>query len=454
MQPAVKAPADDALDFAPGLLSIQESPPAKLPRTVLYCVAALFGILLAWAAFGRLDIVASADGRLVPQTYVKIVQPAEAGIVQQILVREGQSVDAEQILMRLDAKLTEADARTIRNEHELKRMQLRRIDAELAGLPMSTDAADSPEIYAQVAGQYAAHRQAYQDALSQEQATLTKIRHDLRAAEELASKLRETLPTYRKSAAAFQQLGKDGFYSQLAVEEKQRDRIEKEQDWRAQEATVASLQSTIAASEKRLALITSNYRSELQNERIETESQFRKLRDELEKIEHKSGLLSLRAPQRGVIKDLATHTVGTVVSPGTVLMSLVPHDEPLQAEVYVKNEDVGFVHQDQRVKLKLSAYPFQKYGMLDGTVVHVGPDAADQASSSAKTGADIPGVVTGLRYKALVRLDVQHLETDGNRLRLSPGMQVVAEIHQGQRTVMEYLLSPVQKAWQEAGRER
>ncbi len=265
MPPAVKTPADDALDFAPGLLSIQESPPAKLPRTVLYCVAALFGILLTWAAFGRLDIVASADGRLVPQTYVKIVQPAEAGIVQQILVREGQSVDAEQILMRLDAKLTEADARTIRNEHELKRVQLRRIDAELAGLPMNTDAADSPEIYAQVASQYAAHRQAYQDALSQEQATLAKTRHDLRAAEELASKLRETLPTYRKSAAAFQQLGKDGFYSQLAVEEKQRDRIEREQDWRAQEATVASLQSTIAASEKNwlrsLQTIAANYRT-------------------------------------------------------------------------------------------------------------------------------------------------------------------------------------------------
>jgi HlyD family secretion protein len=192
----------------------------------------------------------------------------------------------------------------------------------------------------------------------------------------------------------------------------------------------------------------------LQNERVETESQFRKLRDELEKIEHKAGLLALRAPQRGVIKDLATHTVGTVVSPGTVLMTLVPHDEPLQAEVYVKNEDVGFVHRDQRVKLKLSAYPFQKYGMIDGTVVHVGPDAADQPAASGKSGGDPSEGMPGLRYKALVRLDAQHLETDGNRLRLSPGMQVIAEIHQGQRTVMEYLLSPVQKAWQEAGRER
>jgi HlyD family secretion protein len=447
MKPAVMPLSADALDFAPGLLSLQESPPAKLPRTVLYCVVALFAVLLAWASFGKLDIVASAEGRLVPQTYVKIVQPAEAGIVQDILVREGQSVEAGQILMRMDAKLTEADARTLRNEYELKRLQLRRIDAELAGLPMHAEASDAPEIYAQVASQYAAHRQADLDAVAQEQATLAKTRHDLQAAEELARKLRETVPTYRKSAAAFEKLGREGFLSPLAVEEKQRDRIEKEQDLRAQEATVASLKATLAASEKKLAQITSN-------ERVETESQFRKLRDELEKIEYKAALLSLRAPQRGVIKDLATHTVGTVVSPGSVLMTLVPHGEPLQAEVYVKNEDVGFVHRDQRVKLKLSAYPFQKYGMIDGTVIHVGPDAADQPISSSKAGGDAPDAAVGLRYKALVRLDAQHLETDGNRLRLSSGMQVIAEIHQGQRTVMEYLLSPVQKAWQEAGRER
>lgn len=455
MKPAVtKSLSSDVLDFAPGLLAIQERPPARLPRTVLYSVVALFCILLLWAVLGKLDVVASAEGRLVPQTYVKIVQPAEAGIVQEILVREGQSVEAGQILMRMDAKLTEADTHMIQNEHELKRLQLRRIDAELAGLPIRTEARDSPEIFTQVANQYAAHRQAYQDALAQEQAILGKTRHDLRASEEVARKLRETVPTYRKSAAAFEKLGKEGFYGSLAVEEKQRDWIEKEQDLLAQEATVAGLKSTITASEKKLAQITSNYRSELQNERVETNSQFRKLRGDLEKIEHRSGLLSLRAPQRGVIKDLATHTVGTVVSPGTVMMSLVPHDEPLQAEVLVKNEDVGFVHVDQRVKLKLSAYPFQKYGMIDGTVIHIGPDATDPTGTAANAAGEPPDAASGLRYKALVRLDTQHLETDGSRLRLSPGMQVVSEIHQGRRTVMEYLLSPVQKAWQEAGRER
>lgn len=444
----------DVLDFAPGLLSIQESPPAKLPRTILYSVLALFSVLLVWANFGKLDIVASAEGRLVPQTYVKIVQPSEAGIVQEILVREGQSVEAGQVLMRMDAKLTEADARAIRNEFELKRLQLRRIGAELDGLAMRFTVGDSAEMFAQVSSLHGAHRQAYLDALAQEQANLGKARNDLQAAAEQAQKLRETVPTYRKSAAAFEKLGQDGFYSALAVEEKKRDKIEKEQDLRAQEATVASLKATIVASERKLAQISSTYRRELHEERVETESQFRKLREELEKIEHRSGLLALRAPARGVIKDLATHTVGTVVSPGTVLMSLVPHDEPLQAEVLVRNEDVGFVHVDQRVKLKLAAYPFQKYGMLDGTVIHVGPDAADQSTVPARSSGESGDVAAGLRYKALVRLERQRLETDGRRLALSPGMQVTSEIHQGRRTVMEYLLSPVQKAWQEAGRER
>jgi HlyD family secretion protein len=450
---ATKVLSREALDFAPGLLAIQESPPAKLPRTVMYSVAGLFGILLLWAIFGKLDIVASAEGRLVPQTYVKIVQPAEGGIVQDILIHEGQAVTAGQVLMRMDTKISEADVKTVQGELQLRVLQLRRIDAELSGQPLHPAAGDPPDIYAQVSGQYQAHRQSYLDAVAQESATLQKARHDLRSAEEIQSKLEQVVPTYQKSAEAYEKLAKDGFVSPLAVQEKLRDRIEKEQDLRAQAATVASLRSTITASERRLAQITSNYRSQLQNERVETETEYRKLKGEWTKVEHKANLLELRAPQAGIIKDLATHTRGTVVSPGTVLMNLVPYEEPLQAEVMVKNEDVGFVHPGQRVKLKLVAYPFQKYGMIEGTVVHVGADAMDAQQAAAQVGKpDLSGGL--LNYKALVQLAAQTLETDGNRLKLTPGMQVIAEIHQGRRTVMEYLLSPVQKAWQEAGRER
>ena len=453
MARAPTALSPDALDFAPGLLAIQESPPAKLPRTVMYTVLALFLIMLAWAIFGKLDIIASAEGRLVPQSYVKIVQPADAGIVQDILVQEGQEVEAGQVLMRMDTKFTEADAKTIRNELRLKSLILRRADAELAGRPMTRRKEDPPELYGQVENQYRAHRQAYLDAVSQETESLNKARHDLRSAEETLSKLRQVVPVYQKSAAAYEKLAKDNFVSQLAAQEKVRDKIEKEQDLKAQESNVASLKSTIAGSEKKLAQISSNYKSQLQNERVDTESQHQKLQQDWAKIEHKSNLLELKAPQAGIIKDLATHTRGTVVSPGTVMMTLVPHDEPLQAEILVKNEDVGFVYPNQKTRIKLAAYPFQKYGMIEGTVIYVGADASDGASSAADKGKD-QKAAPQLTYKALVRLGAQSLEIEGEKLRLSPGMQVIAEIHQGRRTVMEYLLSPVQKAFHEAGRER
>lgn len=453
MSGATKSLSRESLDFAPGLLAIQENPPPGLPRAVLYVVAILVAILLLWVSFGQLDIVASAEGRLVPQTYVKIVQPAEGGIVQDILVREGQPVEAGQVLMRMDAKITEADARTIRNELSLKSLQLRRIDAELAGRPMVMAVDDLPALYAQVEAQYRAHRQSHLDAVAQESAILEKARYDLNAAEEVLSKLRQVVPTYRKSAESYQRLTAQGFVSSLAAEEKERDRIEKEQDLRAQASTVDSLKVSITASEKRLAQITSKHRSELQNERVDAESQYRKLQEEWSKIDHKAHLLELRSPQAGIVKDLATHTRGTVVAPGTVLMTIVPHEDPLQVEALINNEDVGFVHLGQQAMIKLAAYPFQKYDMIGGTVIHVGPDAAEGGNAVAKTGED-PKQLPGLHYKALVRLDMQYLETDGRKMRLTPGMQVVAEIHQGQRTVMEYLLSPVQKAWQEAGRER
>lgn len=192
----------------------------------------------------------------------------------------------------------------------------------------------------------------------------------------------------------------------------------------------------------------------MQNERIETEAQLSKLREDSQKLSHKANLLELKASQAGIVKDLATHTRGSVVSPGTVLMNIVPRSDPLQVETLVNNQDVAFVHIGQQVKIKLAAYPFQKYGMIGGSVIHGGPDTSDGTNAPPKPGEDKAQQLPGLRYKALVALDTQYLNVDGKQMQLTPGMEAIAEIHQGQRTVMEYLLSPVRKAWHEAARER
>lgn len=156
------------------------------------------------------------------------------------------------------------------------------------------------------------------------------------------------------------------------------------------------------------------------------------------------------------MKDLATHTVGTVAAPGTILMTLVPQGDTLIAEVWVGNLDVGFVRPGQDVKLKLAAFQFQKYGMIEGVVRQVSADATEAPSANTRSdtlgGRDRP--MGPLAYRALVDLKRQALETEGARYALSPGMQVSGEISLGTRTILEYLLSPVQKAWHEAGRER
>ncbi len=154
-----------------------------------------------------------------------------------------------------------------------------------------------------------------------------------------------------------------------------------------------------------------------------------------------------------MVKDLATHTIGTVASPGTILMTLVPKDEILRAEVWVKNDDIGFVRQTQPVKVKLAAFTFQKNSMIESEVAHISADSAEQGAAPAAQSQQ-KNAAEPLACKTLVNLKSQTLEADGESYRLTPGMQVSAEIHLGTRTVLEYLLSPVQKAFHESARER
>jgi HlyD family secretion protein len=437
-------------DFQPDLLAIQEQPPARLPRIVGYVTGGLFVVLAVWAVLGKLDIIASAEGRLVPRNYSRVLQPAEAGIVREVLVRDGDEVKAGQVLMRMDATTASADMGTLRADAALKALGLRRIDAELRGQPLLLDVRDPPELAAQVLAQYRARRQSYLDALAQEQATLERARHELEAAHQQLTKLQATVPLYQQTAKSYERLVKEGFVSELGANDKLRDKIEKEQELKSQESSMGALAAAVQQSNQKLAQIKSSYEAQLLNERVDLQSQQQRTQGELQKQVYKSGLLELKATEDGIVKDMATYTPGAVVQPGVVLLNLVPKSEPLLAEVAIRNEDVGFVAPGQRVKLKLQAYPFQKYGLLEGVVELVGADSSSNDPQKAAAMGQSPQ-----SYKALVKLSSQTLSTPGQQaLKLTPGMVVQAEISQGQRTVLEYLLSPVQKVVQEAGRER
>ncbi len=448
----------DPQDFSPSLLRIQAHPPSPFARAMLYLLLLLVFLLLIWAAFGRLDIVATAEGKLIPQTYVKIVQPSEQGLIREILVSEGQQVKSGQVLMRLDPTLSDADGKAINADYLSRQITLRRIDAELAGKAEFKRKLNDPEaLYSEALAQFHANRLAHQSALAEEQNTRDKSMSDLAAAKEARTKLIQTMPHYQQQDQAYAELAKDGYVSKLAATDKAREHIEKEQDLKAQEHLIVSAQATLTSSSRKLEQITADYRQKLQAERADNSVKLDKAQAEQTKQQYRHELLELKAPQDGIIKDVVTHTIGTVISPGTIVMTLVPQDEAVKAEVWVSNEDVGFIHAGQATKIKFASYQFQKYGMVDGQVAHLSADATDNSQQGVGSSSQPNNKPNGNRpyaYRALITLNTQSLVANGVRHSLAPGMQVTAEIHLGTRTILEYLLSPVMGAFQEAGRER
>ena len=470
-KPAASPPSPAAEQASPAAVTrwndplrlIQNEAPAHIGRLVLWIVCCLTLILLVWAAFGKLDIVATTEGKLVPQTLLKIVQPAEQGVVKQILVHEGDSVQAGQVLVRLDTTLAKADTTGLTQDLAAQRMQERRILVELSNQPFTAKAGDDPVLFAQVQGQLTARRTAQNDALQQEQQLLAKAQGEHQSAQQTLAKLQQSLPSYQQAASAYQEMAQEGLVAKLASDEKQREAQEKSKDLDVQKASITALAATIEAQRKRINQLQSTSHSELQKELAEIRAKIEQLRPSLAKTTYREGLMELKAPQAGTVKDLATTTEGAVVQPGSVVLTLVPLGEPLFADVAIKNEDIGFIQVGQSAQVKLAAYPFQKYGLLTGKVVHVSADATEvnsQGGGNGNAGSGSPSSAANpasqvATYKARIALDQQHLISPaGKKLQAGAGMQVAVEIHQGRRTVLEYLLSPVAKAVQEAGREK
>lgn len=440
--------ARDRLRFGDDLARVMRERPSPLPQAVLYVLLGLVVAVVGWATFGRLDIVVVAPGKLVPQSFVQVVQPAEAGVVRELLVKEGAVVRTGQVLVRMDARVAEADANTIEHELERKRLQLRRIDAELAGKPFRGRRDGAGEMMDEVEAQLRARRQAYADARGAEEALRQRALHELGAALETEAKLRRTAPIVKEQAQAWAQLARDGYAGRLLALERERLHIDAEQELKAQSRVVESLRATIAQADRRLAQITSNYRQQLHEERAEAAAHYRRLQGESAKHRHRHALLELTAPRAGVVKDLATHTAGAVVAPGAVVLTIVPQNEPLIAEVWIDTADAGFVQVGQRARLKVAAYPFQKYGLIEGRIVELSPDAHERGRAAESAPRGVPD----LAYRA--RIALEPMPPAAIERTLSAGMAVTAEVHTGRRSVLDYLLSPLAKTGAEAGRER
>jgi hemolysin D len=437
----------DVLDFAPALLRVEAAPPSPLGRMVGALSAGFLIVVLAWAALARIDVVAVAHGRVVSSAFIQILQPAEGGVVRELSVREGDRVREGQVLARLDTRISDADAAQIARRLAERRLDVRRLDAEIRGDHRLVLDGEPPALAAQAVARFESRRSALAEELRGDRAAVARGEGDLAAARAQLARAASTVPLLREQADAWAQLVQEGFAGRLQAQERRRLLLESEGEAVALRGAVASADAALSQARARLAQREADHRQQLLRERSEAQVDAEHLAAEQRKLGVRRASLELLAPRDGIVKDLATHTLGAVVQPGTMLMSVLPTDAPLEAEVRVGDLDAGRVRVGQPVRLKVAAYGFQRYGTLGGTIRHVGPDASagNEASADATRGEG--------GYRAFVALDSDALEHAGERLPVIAGMLVSAEVHLGTRTVLETLFAPVAKTWREAGRE-
>lgn len=440
-------------DFSPRLLGLREDPPGALPRLMVGLVALLFIGLLLWSIFGRLNIVARATGKLVPESRVQVVQPLDGGRVAEILVEEGQHVAAGEPLIRMDPRFSAAELARYREQLTLARLQRRRIEATLADKSFTRKEGENPALYQQVHAEFVSERRAYRHSIERQKATLERTQKELASAHHVRDQYKEALALAKEYERTYAELGKQQAVARFEILDQQRARIEAATDLASQEQRIDRLKGQIREARAELARMESERRQRLVSRRNKLSSEIAALEANWQKQHIRNGLLELRAPRAGIVKNLAVHTEGSVTPSGTELLSIVPKDEPLRAEVLVSNSDIGFVHVGQQARVKLSAYPFQRFGTVEGTIEMVSPDAQskDQKNQFSTRNGQSRGQGG---YTARIVLDRQQLTYEGEKLDLRPGMQVVAEVDIGTRSVLDYVVSPVAKTLDYAGKEK
>ena len=434
-------------EFLPAALALRDTPLSPAPRAAIWLLIAFALLALLWAAFGEIDIVATAQGKIVPNDRTKTVQPLEAATVKAIHVSDGQAVLAGQALIELDATGTDADIDRLAADYAMARLQAARAQALLEatrlgrGQRLSAIPGVAPAELAEAQALLDGHLAELNAKLARIDADSARREAELRSTGELVRKLEQTAPIAQRRAEDLLALTKEGYLAQHSYLEKEQARIEQEGDLAHLRSRLTELRaSLVEARQQRLAQIAETRRLALDSYN-EAAQKRAALEQELIKAEARGRLMTLTAPVDGTVQQLAVHTVGGVVTPAQALMMIVPRDYPLEIEAFLENKDVGFVEPGQEAEVKVETFPYTRYGTLHAKVSQVSGDAiADEKR--------------GLVYAARVKMEKARMDIDGKTLSLAPGMAVSVEIKTGRRRVAEYFLSPLLQYKHDSLKER
>ena len=436
---------DDAA-FLPAALEVIERPVSPTARLTGKVLVVGFVVLAGWLTLGQTDIIASATGRIVPTGQVQLVQPAEPGVVRRILVQDGDRVKKGQVLVLLDPTVSGAEAAQASKAYETAAFEVARNRAVIAALEGGTltfvppPGADAATVATQRALAYAklADVRATIRAAAAGSAVATA---DIASARAQVAKLDQSLPLLDQQIEANEKLLASGYVSKLRVLDMRRQRIAEAGDRDIARAAIARAAAQAGGAATSTTKSRTDIRASLYEDLVKATAEMRLRGEEMVKARQRSGFQALRAPVTGIIGQLSVHTEGGIVEATKPIMTVVPSDGRMIAEVKLLNRDAGFVSAGQKVAVKLDAFPFSRYGTVPGRVIGVSPDA-------------IADDKLGLVYSVRIGLDRSRIDRGDRVVALTPGMVATADIVTGRRSFLSYLTSPIAEARGNALHER
>ncbi len=415
-----------ATEFLPSVLEIQQAPPSPIGRALLWTIVAAFAAGVLWATLGRMDVVATAQGRIISGGDSKIIRTDEAGVIASIHVQDGQAVKQGEVLVELDATRNVTDRARAVNGYRAANVGAARLRALIHGQATfeAPTGADEAYVLAQQqllrdqSAEYHAGRSAAQHLVEQHRAAVEQHRAAVGRANAQLRRLKATVPMEAGEAEA-----------------------DKAREFAAHKKQLRHARAALAEAEEQYRAMVSEFQQTKQAELAALETTIASLAQEMATVEATGGLQRLVAPVDGVVRQLAVQTVGGEVTAAQPLLMVVPKDQPVEVEAQVKTKDREFVRKGQPVDIRVDTAQVTRHATIPGRVVTV----ADEAVSIDNVG---------LVYPARVSLDRGSIQIEGQPADLSPGMAVTVEIRTGERRIIEYLSGLLLKSMKEILRAR
>ncbi|CEG08141.1 Type I secretion system membrane fusion protein PrsE [Afipia felis] len=398
----------------------------KTPRASLILLGttvALMVVGIIWAHFAVLDEVKRGNARVIPSRQLQVVQSLEGGIVQDILVQEGDIVKQGQVLMRIDDTKFLADLGEVRERRFANAARVARLEAEVKGLPKPT----FPDKLAERAPQAVQTEQNVFDARAK------KLAQDVDVLTQQATRLSDSLKLLSREVQLTQNL-----YTQKVVPEIEMLRLQRQE---------SDMRGQLAETQARISTAKATFRSQAEEDLAKSRADLAVLEETTKSAQDRVRRADLKSPVNGIINKLNVTTVGAVVQPGANLMDIVPLDDSLLVEGRIRPQDIAFIRPQQNAVVKITAYDSSVYGSLKGKVERISADSIvdDKSEQRGEKGESF--------YRVIVRTDKNHLGTAEHPLPIIPGMVATVEVQTGEKSVLDYMMKPARMLRDEALRE-